>query len=274
MNFDTMTRRARRGIIWRLWLKLGLTLGLTLTVLAWFVFPDAPFWSRAAQVVTATSKFARDNAIRALGGQPGGERAQLVGDVELNRIKAAGGYPASEVRCLAVALYFEAGRESRDVQLGVGQIVLNRARERKAPRELCRVVYNGMPNACLFEATCRNLGVAPALGPALASAIEAGRALATGEKAPGRLAGATHFHERGTRPAWSRDLFRLGTFGRLEFYSTEQPQDLVSPPAEETSEPEAPKPAPQRRITRQDSPKAGGTSTSSGSLGRQVFGID
>ena len=281
MDFKVMARRARRAILIRSALKLVLVASLGFSLVGWLVYPQAPVWANAARTISTVANVARSVAIRALGGNPAviREETQQLGSVEIGRIRATGGFPAGEVRCLSLAIYFEAGYETREAQLGVGQIVIGRAKERKAPRDLCRVVYNGMPNTCLFEATCRNLGVAPRAGPALAGAIEVAQSIAGGETAPGRLAAATHFHERGSRPVWSRDLFRLGTFGRLAFYSTEQPADaIVAPTHDEVDKSVPSRPAQQRRTARPEPARSEAikrpTSSGFGSLGRQVFGID
>lgn len=274
MNHEAVTRRIRRGIFARLLLKLAVLLTPIIALLSWLIFPNAAVWANATDAMSATSAQVRLAALKALGGKPTDAAPEpKQSNSQLDSIKKANGYAANELRCLAVAIYFEAGRESREAQVAVGQIVLNRARERKAPRELCRVVYNGLPNACLFETTCRNLGTAPALGEQLASAIEVARAMAQGEAAPGRHAGATHFHERSARPAWSRDLFKLGGIGKLEFYSTEQPADAGQAAPALAEKGEAPRPVSRRSESRSDSAKANNANDSK-SLARQVFGTD
>ncbi len=275
MDFDSLARRARRGALMRLFVKLSLLLTIASAMFGWLAFPQAAVWQRAGESMSEAGGYFRTATIRVLGGSPSVEvSVPTVKSVELDKLRSLNGFPASEFRCLAVAVYFEAGRESREAQLAVGQIALNRAKERKAPRELCRVVYHGLniPNGCLFAATCRNLGTAAASGPALESAVEVARALLTGASVLGRLAGATHFHERSNRPAWSRTLFKLETIGRLEFYSTEQPDGVVVTPSVNINDTTSAQK--QTATRRQPSRQEAGNSTGSSGLGRQVFGAD
>jgi spore germination cell wall hydrolase CwlJ-like protein len=198
-------------------------------------------------------------------------------DANLAHVKSVNGFPASEVRCLALAIYFEAGNEPREAQIGVGQTALNRARAAKTPRAICKTVYNGLAQggACLFEATCRNLGTPAQRGEALERAIEVASGLASGTAIVPLFTQATHFHEKRARPAWARGLFKLASHGRIEFYSTDQPTDTVAPAAV-TDEAE---PVVQRRpaVARSDASAAKQASQrrdDGGALARQVFGID
>ena len=49
--------------------------------------------------------------------------------------------PASEVKCLATAIYFEARGEPEHGQLAVAQVVLNRVKNPAYPNTICGVVY-------------------------------------------------------------------------------------------------------------------------------------
>ncbi len=63
---------------------------------------------------------------------------------------------ASEQRCLAEAVYFEAATEPFDGQVGVAQVVLNRVRNPVFPKTICGVVYQNkeMRNRCQFSFAC------------------------------------------------------------------------------------------------------------------------
>lgn len=278
MNLDKVSREVRRGAMMRVVLRGALLACVLVAGTGWLLLPDANFWSQARAGISQAAGQVRTVAILALGGTPETPAPTTQHKrTELDGLKRLNGFAVSEIRCLALAIYFEAGRESREAQIAVGQIAVNRAKERKAPREICRVVYHGVnvQNGCLFDATCRNLGNPPISGASLTQSIEVAQALVRGEAAPGRLAGASHFHERGNRPAWARTLFKLATIGRLEFYSTDQPDNVATAPPldpSEKAEPAARQSPPRRATTRQEAQRQDGGG--SGSLGRQVFGID
>lgn len=274
MKIQSVVRKSQRASMARLLLKLAVA-GL---LIAWLVYPQASVFQHAGQGASAVTDWARSQTIRLLGGVPEQTRINVASsDANLGHVKAVNGFPATEVRCLALAIYFEAGSEPREAQIGVGQIALNRARAAKTPRAVCKTVYNGLTQggSCLFEATCRNLGTPPRRGEALDSAIEVAEGLAAGTAAMPLFTQATHFHEKRARPAWARGLFKLSSHGRIDFYSTEQPADTVAPPpaTDEAS------PVIQRRpaVARNDASGAKQASQrrdDGGALARQVFGMD
>lgn len=276
MDARTILQRTQRASKVKLVLKLSI-LGL---IAVWALNPQASYWQHASQGIATTSSWVRGEAIRALGGST--ETASVPipssSDSALRHVKAVNGFPASEIKCLALAIYFEAGNEPREAQIGVGQIALNRARTAKTPRALCKTVYNGMTQgaACLYEATCRNFGNPAQRGAALDSAVEIARGLVAGTEKMPEFAQATHFHEKKARPAWSRLLFKLASHGRLEFYSTDQPEDAVAQKAR-LDEEATPVPAKRLGYPRgegQASKASAQRSGDGGALARQVFGVD
>ena len=56
--------------------------------------------------------------------------------------------------CLTQAIYYEARGQSRAGQIAVGQVVLNRTRDRRFPSDICNVVYQRTGNQCQFSWTC------------------------------------------------------------------------------------------------------------------------
>ena len=63
---------------------------------------------------------------------------------------------ASEVKCLATAIYFEARGEPERGQIAVAQVVLNRLKNPAYPNTICAVVYQNKNkrNACQFSFAC------------------------------------------------------------------------------------------------------------------------
>ncbi len=63
---------------------------------------------------------------------------------------------ASELKCLATAIYFEARGEPEEGQLAVAQVVLNRVKNPAYPNTICGVVYQNKTkrNRCQFSFAC------------------------------------------------------------------------------------------------------------------------
>ncbi len=277
MDFSTVMTKAQNALR----TKLALKLTVVLLAAGWLVYPQASIWQHAGQGVAVAGVWLRGAVIRGLGGDPHVERP-VVASVELDQLKGVKGIPASEVRCLALAIYFEAGREPPEAQLGVGQIALNRARSTKPPQTICRTVYHGLnlPTGCLFEATCRNVGVIPAPGTALTSAIEFATELVSGAGGQHRLAGATHFHERRMRPAWARPLYKVASIGRLEFYGAVPVVEIsttaqMAQPAQSDAAADSVKTAPRRPASSRGADKGSSSQQAdTAAQFRKVFGID
>lgn len=275
MNIRSIVRKTQRVSMVRLLLRVAFA-GL---LIAWLVYPQASVFQHAAQGASAAAGWARGQAIRLLGGTSDQHRERIAetNDAVLTHVKTVNGFPASEVRCLALAIYFEASNEPREAQIGVGQTALNRARAAKTPRAICKTVYLGLAqgSSCLFQATCRNLGTPPQRGQPLEQAIEVAVGLASGTAALPLFAQATHFHEKRARPAWTHGLFKLASSGRIEFYSTDQPTDTVAPRA--VTDEAAPVAQPRPAAVRSDVSAAKAASQrrdDGGALARQVFGVD
>jgi hypothetical protein len=280
MTFAQIARRARSRILTRLFLKLG----LAVAVLMWAINPQAGIWQQVGNGFGKAGDWMRLAAIKGLRGGTADAAATVTRAGPLDLLQQVNGYPATEIRCLALAIYYEAGRAPVEAGLGVAQIVLNRAAAAKAPRQLCKIVYSGLtvPGGCLFETACRNVGIAPRQTAALDKAVETAVAVVTGTLGAGpELTKATHFHEKRAAPAWSRGMFKAATIGSLVFYVPEQPESAADPLPVAGTIPSAVSrqgAAPARRATRE------GTSATQSSaataprqtreLSRQVFGID
>ena len=85
----------------------------------------------------------------------------MVPNVDANHAWVNNPLPASahtdkELKCLATAIYFEARGESRQGQLAVAQVVLNRVKNPAYPNTICGVVYQNRNHrhACQFSFAC------------------------------------------------------------------------------------------------------------------------
>jgi hypothetical protein len=230
MNLGAMLRRQERAARRRTVLKIV----VVLLALGWLLHPRGLVFQHAGEGVAAASSWLQGAAITALGGtraDPGTAKSP-----DLDSIVVVNGYPAAEVRCLALAIYHESGREKPEAQIALGRLILNRAIAGKAPRALCSVVYQGLgtPAGCQFAASCRQVGTMPAPGARLAQAIETALGLAAHRIGGGALQEATHFHDSATRPpVWTRKLQRLGASGNLVFYGPLPPADEAGEQAQQ-----------------------------------------
>ncbi|RNF35812.1 cell wall hydrolase [Paracoccus methylarcula] len=125
-------------------------------------------------------------------------------------------YSATELQCLAEALYFESRGESRQGQAAVAEVILNRVESRAFPSTVCAVVNQPMQFSYTIggRKTIRNK---TAYQRVLAVAKEALKG------APRVLTnGATYFHTPSVRPAWSYRFQRTARIGQHIFYRGQQ----------------------------------------------------
>jgi len=124
------------------------------------------------------------------------------------------------VRCLAQAVYFEAGFQPIEGQRAVAQVVLNRVRDRDFPRTVCGVVYEGWRRrtGCQFSFVCdgslrRRPPTAEELDSAGKIALDAlnGYVVAA-------VGTATHYHSWRLDPYWNDTLVKTAQIGDHIFY--------------------------------------------------------
>lgn len=126
--------------------------------------------------------------------------------------------PAAQ-HCLAQAVYFEAAGEPLEGQRAVAHVVLNRARDRDFPGEVCAVVREGgEQRPCQFGWWCDGRSDAPVPGRRWETAKRVARdALAGLSKDP--TGGALYFHRADLgRQAWTRKLTRAARIGAHVYY--------------------------------------------------------
>ncbi len=128
---------------------------------------------------------------------------------------------AASMRCLAEAIYYEARGEAYLGQVAVAQVVLNRARSGKWPRNICAVVNQGIARGekCQFSYACR-VTRTPPHGAMWDQAQEIAIDAVKGRVWLRELVEATHYHTTDVAPVWRQGLDGLGTFGMHVFYRT------------------------------------------------------
>jgi len=142
----------------------------------------------------------------------------------LSWLAVTSGVPAaasadSEVRCLALTIYFEARGESELGQLAVGHVVMNRIRDADFPRTVCGVVQQGgeARSQCQFSWWCDGLSDRPRDKSALLASLELAMQIYHGcSNDP--TAGALWYHTSEVRPAWSTKVGRPQKIGAHLFY--------------------------------------------------------
>lgn len=126
---------------------------------------------------------------------------------------------ASELRCLAEAIYYEARGESYRGQVAVAEVVMNRVRSRHYPDSVCGVVYQGSHRAtgCQFTFTCDGSMNRRPRGRAWERARNiAGQVLLGYTRAV--TGNATHYHTTAVDPVWSATLVETARVGEHVFY--------------------------------------------------------
>jgi len=118
----------------------------------------------------------------------------------------------AEMRCLAVAVYYESKGEPLEGQLAVAQVVLNRRDSTRFPSSLCGVVYQRGQ----FSFTWDGRSDSPANSETWQTA-QAIAMIAAADDWQEIVPDATHFHATRVRPGWSK-LQRVSSVGNHVFY--------------------------------------------------------
>ena len=126
---------------------------------------------------------------------------------------------ASEHKCLAEAVYYEARSESRSGQLAVADVVKNRVTSKHFPSSICGVVYQGAdrPFACQFSFACDgSMDIAPK-GAAWQRSQDIAQLSLTGF-VPDLTKNSTHYHTVEIKPKWADTLEFKAKIGFHKFY--------------------------------------------------------
>lgn len=142
-----------------------------------------------------------------------GETPAYAGLVDVNNA-------ASEQRCLAEAIYFEARSEPEEGQAAVAQVVLNRVMSGLYPASICGVVFQNQQrhNACQFSFACEGHALHVTETESWNQASRVAREVLEGAAYVSDVGDATHYHANYVRPRWARQLVRLDRIGRHVFY--------------------------------------------------------
>lgn len=123
------------------------------------------------------------------------------------------------LRCLTLAIYYEAALEPTEGQQAVAQVVLNRVRDPNYPDTVCGVVFQGAERVtgCQFSFTCDGaLASAPVPWAWKRAQVVAEGALAGHVAA--RVGTATHYHADYVHPWWAPTLMKIDQIGAHVFY--------------------------------------------------------
>ena len=165
--------------------------------------------------------------VAALSSSP--SRAQMS---PVNRSASRGGYrapsldlttppriPASDVECLAQAIYYEARNETEQGQAAVAEVVMNRSRALGYPPRVCDVVYQRNSRTCQFTFTCDGaIGRSPVNALAWARAEAIAREVYEGRRQSVLPPSSLNYHASYVRPSWASRLQRVSQIGTHIFY--------------------------------------------------------
>jgi hypothetical protein len=134
---------------------------------------------------------------------------------------AAGGSAVDRTRaarCLAYAIYYEAGNQSADGQKAVAQVVLNRVRNPAFPRTVCGVVFQGARSkGCQFTFACDGSMTRRPEAAAWARAVGVAESALSGT-VMAQVGAATYYHADYVSPNWS-NLAKTAKVGVHIFYA-------------------------------------------------------
>ena len=123
-------------------------------------------------------------------------------------------------RCLAQAVYYEAGFQPVEGQRAIAQVVLNRVRDRNFPGTVCGVVYEGWRRrtGCQFSFVCDgSLSRRPPTADELESAEKIALEALNGYVVAA-VGTATHYHTWRIDPYWNDTLVKTAQIGDHIFY--------------------------------------------------------
>lgn len=136
---------------------------------------------------------------------------------------------ASEVHCLAQAVYHEARGEPESGQWAVASVILNRVESRAYPDTVCDVVFQNahLPNRCQFSFACDGRSDEGGQGNIIdreswvksnVIAQIAYRQFLDGKRHEDGLTTALHFHTTSVSPSWASAYAEVAAIGNHVFY--------------------------------------------------------
>lgn len=123
------------------------------------------------------------------------------------------------LRCLTLAIYYEAALEPTEGQQAVAQVVLNRVRDPNYPDTVCGVVFQGAERVtgCQFSFTCDGALASAPVPWAWKRAQTVAEGAMAGQVAA-RVGTATHYHADYVHPWWAPTLMKIDQIGAHVFY--------------------------------------------------------
>jgi len=131
-------------------------------------------------------------------------------------------FSATEQKCLATGIYFEARGEEVKGQAAVAQVILNRVRNPKYPGSICGVVYQNKSwfNRCQFSFACDGVADLIVDRRAFRLAKDVAMAVSAGKIFLAEVASSTHYNATYVNPSWARSMQRMTQIGSHIFYRT------------------------------------------------------
>lgn len=183
---------------------------------------SAPQRARPTLVVAPTPVLATVPTSRsAPAPAPDGLRTIALPDPPSRTIAAALSRPTNAVDCLTQAIYYEARSESEEGQAAVAEVILNRARSGRYPRDVCDVVYQRNARTCQFSYTCDgSIGRTRVNARSWATAERIAREVHAGRAQTLLPARSVNYHANYVAPGWGRRLERVRQIGAHIFYGS------------------------------------------------------
>lgn len=135
-------------------------------------------------------------------------------------LPAIGPNPSRQFECLALNIYWEAKSEPVTGKVAVAAVTLNRLVHPAFPDTICEVVKQGAKRAsrgCQFSWVCDRRKDRPRDAAAWQLAREIAYQVLYLDR-PDPTGGALYFHATYVRPAWARQMVKVGRIGRHIFY--------------------------------------------------------
>ena len=127
---------------------------------------------------------------------------------------------AKAERCLAQAIYFEAGDQPLRGQIAVAQVVMNRVFSPYYPDDVCAVIYQNANRhlACQFTFACDGKPETVHDWAEWRRAKRIAKDTLDGKVWVARVGRSTHYHANYLHPVWVREMRRLVRYGEHIFY--------------------------------------------------------
>lgn len=125
-----------------------------------------------------------------------------------------------QFQCLAEGVYFEARGETRQGQVAVAQVIMNRVNHDEFPDTICGVVYQNQHwrNRCQFSFACDGVPERITERGAWSVAEGVSRQVLEGRDLIETIEESTHYHAAYVNPRWAPRMIRLDRVGLHIFY--------------------------------------------------------